>query len=575
MSSLHLKLRPNLCWILVCILGVIRIYAQAPMSSSSALHLRKPVDYPLRLSGTFGELRSGHFHTGIDIKSANGRSGDSILAVADGIVSRIKVGAGGYGNALYIDHPGGLTSVYAHLLAFTPTIDSLVERYQYERENFEIDISKGLPELRVKQGQRIATLGSTGHSMGPHLHFELRNTGSETPINPLLHYELRDKIAPYINQVVIYHLDHNHQSYRRTDLSRKSSWMLDDTIVIDAWRMGVGVNAIDPHNNNTNKNGLYEVVLQVDGDTIYHSRLDSIAWDDGDYYPVFVDHAEAIKTRRKIQKCFDVNEGLRVVQGHSGARGVIPLYRHQAQFISLTVADFYGNRSEATFWARRADAITPADYEPYHYSIEPDKPYRIDTGGLMVYFPAESLYEKLRCRIVITPDEMPSMGYSSMFHLHDPSVPLKQALHISLRTRNIAPGKRDQAVIVVDANTKKRSAIKSRWQGHFLSGQLQEFGVLSVEVDTVPPIIFLLRRSNHVGKVHLRFRIEDDLTRSGELEFRGELDGQWILGHHELKSSSISYEIDKSDWDIGEHLFRLAVTDIANNTKDYVIRFLN
>src|SRR6056297_2988917 len=85
-----------------------------PATSQNNPLFTPPMDFPLYLSGTFGELRSDHFHSGIDIKT-KGTTGHNVYAVEKGYVARVKVRAGGYGKALYIAHPNGYTSVYGHL----------------------------------------------------------------------------------------------------------------------------------------------------------------------------------------------------------------------------------------------------------------------------------------------------------------------------------------------------------------------------------------------------------------------------------------------------------------------------
>ena len=136
------------------------------------------------LSGTFGELRSNHFHAGIDIKT-NGIQGHKIKSIYDGYVSRIKVSSWGYGKTIYINHPAtGHTSVYAHLQKFNNKIDSIVLNKHYEEENFELDFSLNKNIIKIKKGEVIGYTGNSGSSAGPHLHFELRFNG--IAVDPLL-----------------------------------------------------------------------------------------------------------------------------------------------------------------------------------------------------------------------------------------------------------------------------------------------------------------------------------------------------------------------------------------------------
>ena len=158
----------------------------------------KPLNLPLRISGNFCEVRSNHFHSGIDFKT-NGTIGHPIYAVADGYVSRIKISPYGYGKALYITHPNGFTTVYAHLSEFEDSIGAYVKRQQYKNKKFSIDIYPPKGKLMLSQGQEIAKSGNTGGSSGPHLHFEIRETESEMPVNPLLFkMGIKDTITPII-----------------------------------------------------------------------------------------------------------------------------------------------------------------------------------------------------------------------------------------------------------------------------------------------------------------------------------------------------------------------------------------
>ena len=119
-----------------------------------------PLDIPLVLSGTFGELRSNHFHAGIDIKT-KGQSGLRVYAIADGFVSRIKVSPWGYGKALYITHDNGYSSVYAHLMRYNGAIQEFVISNQYENQSYDIELFPEKDALRVKKGDIIGLSGNT------------------------------------------------------------------------------------------------------------------------------------------------------------------------------------------------------------------------------------------------------------------------------------------------------------------------------------------------------------------------------------------------------------------------------
>lgn len=149
-------------------------------------YFTSPVKHTIRLAGTFGELRPNHFHAGIDIKSSAGKVGDLLYAPADGHISRIKIQGGGYGNGMYIEHPNGYTTVYAHLLNYLPEVDEWIKAQQYDREKFEVDLYPTPGQFPFKQGDFIGKMGTSGRSYGPHLHFEVRDTRTQKAINPML-----------------------------------------------------------------------------------------------------------------------------------------------------------------------------------------------------------------------------------------------------------------------------------------------------------------------------------------------------------------------------------------------------
>ena len=164
----------------------------------------KPLDIPIYLSATFGEIRPNHIHAGLDIKT-QGVEGKKVFAVADGYISRIGVSPYGYGNVLYITHYDGYTSVYAHLQRFSGEIAKYVKDYQYKHKKFASQIYPDKDKFPIKKGDLIAYSGNSGGSGGPHLHFEIRHTLSEKPVNPMYFgYKIEDNTRPLIQGVSVY-----------------------------------------------------------------------------------------------------------------------------------------------------------------------------------------------------------------------------------------------------------------------------------------------------------------------------------------------------------------------------------
>ena len=187
-----------------CFVVILMLFSLVSSGQEHPQDFHPPLDIPLVLSGTFGELRSNHFHAGIDIKT-QGQSGLKVYAIADGYISRIKVSPWGYGKAIYITHDNGYSSVYAHLMRYTGAIQDYVISSQYKNQSYDIELFPTKNELRVKKGEIIGLSGNTGSSAAPHLHFEIRNSQNQYPQNGLqFGFDITDNIPPVIKELKVY-----------------------------------------------------------------------------------------------------------------------------------------------------------------------------------------------------------------------------------------------------------------------------------------------------------------------------------------------------------------------------------
>ncbi len=268
---------------LILISTTFFVFGQGDISTYPTNYFSNPLDIPLVLSGTFGELRTNHFHAGIDIKTEQ-KEGLKVIAAAGGYVSRIKVSLWGYGKVLYVTHPNGYTSVYAHLQKFNDRIESYVKKQQYKKESYEIHLFPKAGELPVTKEEILAFSGSTGGFVGPHLHFEIRDTKTEKPINPFYFgFEVKDSKKPRINSLMGYSLTENTHinnvnvpvqlSYRKLENGN----YLASTIKAFG-EIGFGVNVYDQLDGAYNKNGLYSLSLAVNGKTVHEFRATSFSF---------------------------------------------------------------------------------------------------------------------------------------------------------------------------------------------------------------------------------------------------------------------------------------------------------
>jgi len=273
-------------------------------------YFRLPMDIPVAIAGTFGELRPNHFHTGIDFKTQQ-REGIPVYAVADGYVSRLRVQIWGYGNAIYINHPNGYTSVYAHLQRYAPELQSIVTKRQYKNESFEIELFPEANQITIKKGQLIGYSGNSGGSQGPHLHFEIRSTKTENAINPLLFgFNIPDTQRPTIKELYIYPMNLN-SNVNGVNTRIKvpivggvdGKYIVSEAIKVNG-DIGFGVIANDTQDGSYNVNGIYSLFLNKDNKEVFNVVFDILSFYQQRMINSYFDYAFYKQDNKYIQKSF-------------------------------------------------------------------------------------------------------------------------------------------------------------------------------------------------------------------------------------------------------------------------------
>ncbi|MBV6439820.1 MAG: hypothetical protein EPGJADBJ_01474 [Saprospiraceae bacterium] len=541
-----------------------------------------PVDAnPLRLTGTFGELRSDHFHSGIDIDSKTGGVGQPVFAAADGFVYRIRVQASGYGNVLYVRHPNGYTTVYAHLDRFSSEIQKYVREMQYKRERFEVDLHPADGQFRVKQGQEIGKLGNTGGSTGPHLHFEIRRSGSDKALNPLLFgLPVPDKTPPEIRDMKVYFLNDKREVLtskpfpiqRQKDGSVK---VAEEVVSLGAWRVGFGVKAFDKQTGHRNDNGIYAITVHADGELVYQWRMDELDFDETRYLNAHVDYAARKRYGAWFHRCFLLPGDRLSNYTRTNALGAVALSKDNPVKIVLKVMDAAGNTSSINFLVKRDENMEAIAGPPYQYELPWDADSRIDLQDFTMIMPKGALYENLQFQYKTTRDESDGV-YSSMHHLHDNRTPVQRYFEVAIRPYNLPAELRSKAVIA-NCGEGRPDNCGGAWRGDYLVTKVRQFGDYCVMADNIPPAITPvvfdgdMRRKNTMS-----FRVRDNFAVSGSadhLSYRGTVDGQWVLFEYDRKSNRLIHTFDGRIGP-GEHLLRLAVRDDRGNEAVFERKFL-
>lgn len=541
-----------------------------------------PVDAnPLRLTGTFGELRADHFHSGIDIDSKTGGVGQPVFAAADGFVDRIRVQASGYGNVLYIKHPNGYTTVYAHLDRFSSDIQKYVREMQYKRERFEIDLNPTDSQFRVKKGQEIGKLGNSGGSTGPHLHFEIRQSGTDKALNPLLFgLPVVDKTPPEIRDMKVYFLNEKREVMagkpfpivRRKD---GTVGIAGDTVSFGAWRVGFGVKAFDKQTGHRNDNGIYAITLHADDQLLYQWRMDELDFDESRFLNAHIDFAARKRFGAWFHRCFILPGDRLSNYTRTDALGAVPLSKDRPVKVNLKVMDAAGNTSSIVFWVKRSENMETIAGIPYQYELPWAADSRIDLEDFSMVMPKGALYEDLPFQYKTTVDE--SFGvYSSMHHLHDEKTPVQKYFEVAIRPRNLPAELRAKAVIA-NCNEGRPDNCGGAWRGDFLVTKVRQFGDYCVMTDDTPPTITPVVFADDMRKKStMAFRIRDNFAIGGSadhLNFRGTVDGNWVLFEYDRKRDRLTHTFD-GRIGAGEHMLRLSVHDDRGNQAVLERKFL-
>jgi len=539
------------------------------------IQFQSPMDGTLHISGTFGEPRPNHYHAGLDIKTG-GKTGLPVRAAEDGFISRIRVSPGGYGHALYVDHPNGLTTVYAHLERFEPGIAAYVRELQYKLESFEIDTL--LPDKRFKfeKGQIIAYSGNTGGSAGPHLHFEIRETMSELVVNPMAFgFKVQDKTPPLPLSLKVYPVRESIYDHPGIALKLTKSgdvWSAGH-VEVPAGRVAFSVQAFDRQDHTPeHKNGIPVIRMLENDQLLFLRKTDTIDFSQTRYAHAMIDYAELLRKGSDFYLACRLPGNLEHrPYRDSPTDGFITIREGETRKITIELEDFHGNTSKITVSVK---GIAPGN-TVQDYTARPGIPGTLQATGAGFSWDGQAFYDAVRLEVTAA-KEFQASTYSPVYRfLSDKWVAIHTPVKVSMSEHTV-PGKYlGKTVIVLENYRKTKKALATTAEGNVLKAAFNEPGNLYVMIDTVAPEVRLLNFDSKMqtfsGK-QIRVKITDNL--SGIRSYKGYIDEQWILLDYDAKNALLIYQMDEK-CPPGEHHLHLVVSDSKDNTTTLNIRFKN
>ncbi|QXU40203.1 M23 family metallopeptidase [Pedobacter sp. D749] len=535
---------------------------------------RQPLDIsPPALAGSFGEIRGNHFHSGIDFRT-NQREGYPVYAVADGYISRLRVQNSGFGQALYINHPNGFTTVYGHLQRFAPKIATIVKNLEYEKKSFEIDEFPDATLIPVHKGEIIAWSGNRGSSGGPHLHFEIRDTKTEETINPqFFGIIIPDNIPPVIHGLYVYRLNgktfNENTPKQAIGISGANGSYKTAAPISLTGEVGFGIVVTDRHNGLSGTNGVYSIQLEVDGKKVYTSALERFAFEDSKAINSHIDYPTYLNTKRSIQKSFvEPGNPLKIYSGliNNGRINFNDGAMHQLRYI---ITDSKGNSSVLPFTVNAGSAPIAAPVIPAGIIYPYNKVNEFNTDDIKVVFPQGTLYSDLNFTYKKLPKPTGN-AWSALHQIHNRHTPLHIGFNISIKADNLPENLKNKALIV-NSNGSSQGGF---FENGYVKATPKNFGSFYIAIDTIPPRIIPVNISegkNMAGLSKIFFKISDNL--SGIKSFNGYIDGKWALMEFDTKTATLWHSFDERTAS-GKHTLELVVADMKENTRKYKVTFI-
>ena len=513
-------------------------------------YFSSPVDIKIAIAGTFGELRKNHFHSGIDIKTKQ-KINIPIYASQAGYISRIKVSPFGFGKTLYINHPNGYTTVYAHLENFNKEITEIAHDEHFRLKKNEIDFSLKKNQIIVEKGELIAFSGNSGSSTGPHLHFEIRETKTQKVLNPMLFgFPILDITKPVINSILVYD-DSNNK--RKIDVEKvNGKYTISDKLVVDNY-FNMAINTIDYLDAAPNKCGVYTINLFLNDSLCYKNKMEKFSFSETRYINSHIDYEYFTDNGERFIKCFKEPNNLLSTSFVNFDTNLGENLKIGNNVITIDVFDSYDNKTTLTLNVIKNSNSKEYEIKKIKNKINHKQVFEFKNNDIEIYIPNNSLYSDINFTFSKSSTETKFAKYSIL----EETVPIHKPFVIRLNADSVSTELRSKSLIA-RVQDEKLHCIKSYWDENKITGKSNSFGDFTIVIDTIKPDLKFYKRLPE----KVLFSVKDDL--SGIKDYVAKINGEWTILEYDYKNELLVFYINNTNLS-DKVMLEISVSDLVNN----------
>lgn len=524
-------------------------------------YFRHPLNIPMQLVANFGELRTNHWHMGLDIRTQQ-RENLPVYAAAEGYIARVVVEPGGFGQALYINHPNGFTTLYAHLNGFYPALQQHVISEQYKQETWKIDLTFSPGQFPVSKGEYIGRSGNTGGSQGPHVHFEIRDTKTDKVLNPLLFkFPIPDAVPPSVTRLVMY--DRNKSTYMQSPQLLNIAKTRNNTIRVGSDKISFAIGATDRFSGSSNPNGVFIAKVSVDGQPVSSFKLDQIDYNETRYMNAHIDYPYAARGGGQVQHITPLPGAMEVGYNTYGGDGIIHLTDNHSHTILIEVQDANFNATRIPFSIQYDGSLGPLpenvveQFLPNQINVFEREDFQLVTTDKTMYDAVDIAYKSL--------DNAATSSISPLYSFLSAAIPAHDFVTVRIKPSGDIPDEWKDKIVIKNVAGSKTYIQKAVWQKGWLMARFRQFGTYQAFVDNVPPNINAVPANlSKAGRI--AFTPTDNFNTIKS--FRAEVDGQWLRFTND-KGRTWVYTFDEK-FPKGDHQLKVRVDDEAGNVTEKI-----